>query len=435
MKRTYPDRKRTPSAAALGLALLTAATAASANIGMENVGFSAKSMGRAGTNIAVGDDASVMNTNPALLANIRAARADANVEMMFPEFGYRNTANDSDGKSPIYVMPSLGYARRINERLVLGIAMFNEGGTGTDYGVLNVDNTLFGAGKSPASPNIDGVEHFSEFGYMIVTPTVAYQIADGLHLGLSPQIGYGMLRMKMPMPMDLSGIGVGPFEFGAVDMDGSDVNFRAKLGLYYDGGRYGLGLAYTTEAALDAEGDVTVTSPSMGIMRGKGLMKIGWPASLKAGVYYDAGSLGRITAEVQRVEWSKYFSAVPVTWTFPGGMQQSFTMDVGMKDQTAWRLGYEYPLNAAVTLRAGWTHGKNPIPSTGIIAIFNPIVEDHLTFGLGYQGGKSFEFNMAVVRGLNNTLTGASSHPFPDAANSQTDMAFWSMVMQLSYKW
>ena len=435
MKKISQQPNRSALPAVVCIALLTAATTAYANVGMENVGFSAKSMGRAGANIAVGDDASVMNTNPALLANISDARADANLEMMFPEFGYRNSINHTEGKSPIYVIPSMGYAKRLNNRLVLGIAMFNEGGTGTDYGTLNVNNTLFGPNKSPGSPNIDGIEHFSEFGYMIVTPTVAYQIADGLHIGLSPQIGYGMLRMKMPMPMDLSGAGTGPFEFGAVDMDGTDVNFRAKLGLYYNGGRYGFGLAYTSKAAINADGDVTVTSPSMGVMRGTSVMKVGWPSSLKAGAFYDAGSMGRITGEVQRVNWSEYYNSIPVTWQFSGMPAQSFNMNIGMEDQTAWRIGYEYPLTPAITLRTGWAHGKNPIPSSGIIAIFNPIVEDHVTFGLGYQGGKNFEFNMAVVRGLNNTVTAAPNHPFPDAANSQTDMAFWSVAMQISYKW
>jgi long-chain fatty acid transport protein len=429
MKKSATQPRRSVLSAAVCSALLAAALPASANIGMENIAFSAKSMGRAGTDIALGDDASVMNTNPALLSNIGAARADMNLEMMFPEFGYRNTVNDTDGKSPIYVIPSAGYARRLNDRLVLGVAMFNEGGTGTDYGVLNVDNTLLGG------TGTSGIEHFSQFGYMVVTPTVAYQISEGLSLGISPQIGYGMLRMKMPMPMDLSGVGTGPYEFGAVDMDGTDVNFRVKLGLSYNaGGRYGFGLAYTSKAAINADGDVTVTSPSIGVMRGKSLMKIGWPSSLKAGAFYDAGPMGRLIGEVQRVKWSEYYDSIPVTWKMPGG-DMSFNMNIGMKDQTAWKIGYEYPLNSAITLRAGWAHGKNPIPSTGIIAIFNPIVEDHMTFGLGYQSGKNFEFNVAVERGLKNTVTAAPTHPFPDVQNSQTDMAFWSMALQLSYKW
>jgi long-subunit fatty acid transport protein len=266
-----------------------------------------------------------------------------------------------------------------------------------------------------------------------------------LSLGISPQIGYGMLRMKMPFANPMLS------RFGAADMDGTDTNFRLKLGLAYSaGGSYGFGMAWTSKAAINADGNVTITTPTgdigggmpaQSIMRGKSLMQVGWPSSLKVGAFYDAGRNGRITAEVQRVRWSEYFSSMPVSFTgvtFNGMAMpdQTFRMNIGMQDQTALRVGYEYPLNPAVTLRGGWAHGKNPIPAQGIIPIFNPIVEDHVTFGLGYQAGKNFEFNLGMVRGLNNTVTGATVHAVsPDAANSQTDMAFWSMAFQLSYKW
>lgn len=425
-------------AGAMAAALLAAPLASHANVGMENLAASAKSMGRAGTAIAIGDDTSVMNTNPALLSHTADARADMSLEMMFPEFGYRNALNDTGGKNPIYVIPSAGYARRISDRMVLGIAMFNEGGTGTDYGMLNVDNALLGGSGTMAA------EHFSQFGYMIVSPTVSYQVTKELSVGVSPQIGYGMLRMKMPFANPMLA------RFGAADMDGTDANFRLKLGLAYNAaGRYGFGLAWTSKADIKAEGDVTITTPTgdipgmpaQSITRGRLLMEIGWPSSLKLGAFYDAGALGRITAEVQRVRWSEYFRSIPVTFsgiTFNGMAMpdQAFTMDIGMQDQTAWRIGYEFPLSPAMTLRTGWAHGKNTIPAQGIIPIFNPIVEDHVSFGLGVHGGRDLEFNLGVVRGLDNTVTAAPMHAIsPDAANSQTDMAFWSMALQLSYRW
>jgi long-chain fatty acid transport protein len=431
-------RRRIPGAShVVTLVLMAVPLAATANIGMENLATGAKSMGRAGTAIAVGDDTTVMDTNPALLANIGDARADISLEMMFPEFGFRNSVNDTHGKHPIYLIPAAGYAKRISDQLVVGVAMFNEGGTGTDYGVLNVDNGVLG------TPFVSGAEYYSQFGYMIVAPTASYQFGQGFSVGISPQIGYGMLRMKMPFANPMMG------RFGAADMAGTDVNFRVKLGLAYKAGSYGFGLAWTSKAAIDAKGDVTITTPTgdlqglppESVMRGNSLMKIGWPSSLKFGAYYDTGRYGRIIGEVQRVYWSEYFNSIPVTFsavTFNGMSmpEQSFSMNIGMKDQTAYRIGYEFPLTPALTLRTGWAHGKNPIPPEGIIPIFNPIVEDHVTFGLGYQAGKNFEFNAGVVRGLKNTVTGAAMHAVsPDAANSQTDMAFWSMAFQLSYKW
>ncbi|MFN3566245.1 MAG: OmpP1/FadL family transporter [Burkholderiaceae bacterium] len=347
--------------------LIAAAGAASANNGMENVGYGARSVGMGGIGVGYGADTTVMNTNPALLGVIDTARADFGLEMMFPGFSFRNPVNDTDGKSPIYVIPSAGFAFRPNSRWHLGIGMFNEGGTGTDYGVLNVDNSLLGPATCGGSP-ICGIEYFSQFGYMVVTPTVAYRLGDEWTLGLSPQIGYGTVRMKMPFGQP--GLG-----FFAADMDGDDVNVRAKLGLAYDrGGEYGFGFAYTTAADLDLTGDVVLTDPS---------------------------------------------GTMPV-------MRSRMTMAIGLEWQTtdAW------------TLRFGYNRTSNPIPPEGLIAIMNPIVEDHLTFGVGFTAQKHFEFNVGMVVGLNNEVGVGATHKFaPDMVNSTTGMKFVSMLMQLSYRW
>ena len=411
--------------------LIAAAGAASANNGMENVGYSARSVGMGGIGVGYGADTTVMNTNPALLGVIDTARADFGLEMMFPGFSFRNPVNDTDGKSPIYVIPSAGFAFRPSTRWHFGIGMFNEGGTGTDYGVLNVDNSLLGPATCGGSP-ICGIEYFSQFGYMVVTPTVAYRLSDEWTLGLSPQIGYGTVRMKMPFGQP--GLG-----FFAADMDGDDINVRAKLGLAYDrGGEYGFGFAYTTAADLDLTGDVVLTDPSgtMPVMRSRMTMAIGWPASYKAGAYVNLKSRGlpvRVAFDIERLQWSKYFESIPVAFTDLG---QSFTMPTSMKDNTVYKLGLEWQASPAWTLRFGYDHTSNPIPPEGLIAIMNPIVEDHLTFGVGFTAQKHFEFNVGMVVGLNNDVSVGSFHKFaPDMVNSTTGMKFISMLMQLSYRW
>lgn len=422
------------------IALAIIALGAEANVGMENIAYSAKSAGRGGTAIGYGDDTGVMNTNPALLGNVEGGRVDANLEMMFPEFGFRNPVNDTGGNDPIYAIPSMGVAWKQSDRMTLGVAMFNEGGTGTDYGVLNVDNTLVGG------TGTYGIEYYSNFGYMVVTPTLAYRVADGLSLGVSPQFGYAMMRMKMPFANPTMQ------RFGAADLEGDDTNVRVKLGLSFAQDNWGVGLAYASKTDIDLKGDVTITTPTgdMGggmpaqsIMRGNSLVKMGWPSSVKVGGFFDMTHMGfpRITLDVERIKWSEYFKAVPVSFTgvtFNGlpMPDQSFNMDLGWDDQTAYKLGFELPVGSMTTLRAGWVHGKNPVPENGILAIMNPIVEDHVTFGLGLAPNKSFEFNAAVVRGLKNTVNGATPHAIsPDMQNSETDMAFWSMAMQVSYKW
>jgi long-chain fatty acid transport protein len=415
-----------------GTALLGAATGiALANNGMENVGYGARSVGMGGIGVGYGADTTVMNTNPALLGTLREGRAELGIEMMFPGFSFHNPVNDTDGKQPIYLIPSAGLALKSSSRWTFGIGMFNEGGTGTDYGVLNVDNSLVGPATCGGTP-ICGIEYASQFGYMVIAPTLAYSLNDEWTVGVSPQLGYGMMRMKMPFAQP--GLG-----FFAADMDGNDMNWRVKLGLAYNqAGNYGFGLAYTSAADLKLKGDVTLTDPSgtMPVMRSSMEMDIGWPASFKVGAFVNLKSRGlplRLALDIEQLEWSKYFDAIPVRFTDLG---QSFTMRTAMTDNTVYKLGLEWMTSEAWTLRFGYNHTSNPIPPQGLIAIMNPIVEDHVTFGFGYTGLKGMEFNAAMVVGLNNDVSVGTTHNFaPDMLNSTTGMKYLSMLMQLSYRW
>ena len=54
--------------------LISDPTPAEANVGMENIASGAKSAGMGGTSIAVGEDTTVMNTNPAAISRIDGKR-------------------------------------------------------------------------------------------------------------------------------------------------------------------------------------------------------------------------------------------------------------------------------------------------------------------------------------------------------------------------
>lgn len=410
------------------------------NIGMENVGYGAATVGMGGTGVAAGEDTSVINTNPAALVRLKQGRADLGLEVMVPDFGMRNAFNDTDGEHPVFLIPAGGAARRFSERWVLGLGLFNEGGTGTDYGVLNVDNALLGGS------GISEIEHFSNFGLMVLAPAVALQLTDDLAVGLSPQFGYGTLRMKMPLAQPALN------RFGAADLEGDALTWRWKVGaLWQPQDWLGFGLAYTSAADLDLTGDVTVATPTGGLpglppqslLRGDLEMDIGWPEAYKAGVFFDLRRQGGllVALEMQRVRWSRYYDTIPVSFrhlNFNGYSQpeQSFAMSIGMDDQTAYRVGVEFPTGDRMSFRAGYIYGRNPVPELGILPVFNPIVEHHLTAGFGYRSPAGFAFNTAAVWGIKNTVRGNANHTVsPDAANTTVDMGFFSLLMQFSYAW
>lgn len=444
----------------IGCVVMLNIGAVEANNGMENVAFGAKSAGMGGTSIAVGDDTTVMNTNPAAISKVDNGRVDMNLEMMFPMFSFENkdamgsgTLNDTNGKHPIYLIPSAGFVyHKKDSPWSFGIGMFNEGGMGTDYGNLKVDNRFLEM-LPPGSPNFSNIEYFSSFGYMKLTPTVSYKITDKISVGISPQLGYAMMRMKMPFFMDQSGNGL-PDTLFAADMDGNDTFVpSAKIGLLYNFyNMMGFGISYTTPADIKLKGNAVMSAPiaemggmipAQARMEGDLNMKIGWPQSVKAGMFMRMKQLGGMlmAVDVEWLNWSHYYDSIPVKLsnvTMNGMPQpdQEFTMNTKWKDQWVFKVGFEYPATENLKLRMGYIYGKNPVPSEGALAIMNPFEEHHITGGLGYEFNDHFEFNMAMAYGLKKDVGVKNEHNIaPDMLNSTTGMEHLSMSMMVSYKW
>jgi len=417
-------------------------TPAEGNAGMENIAYGARSAGMGGTSIAVGDDTSVMNTNPAAISRIDGRRVDLNVEMMFPMFSFENSLNNTEGNHPIYVIPSAGFAsHKRDSKWSFGVGMFNEGGTGTDYGILRVNNDVTGPGVG-----ITGIEYYSQFGYMKVTPTVAYNITDDISIAASPNVGYSTMRMKMPF------FEPGMNRFWAADMDGDDISLSAKLGLLYKpSDNFGFGIAYSTPADIDIKGDVSMIAPTgdipgmpqQSIMNGDLEMNIGWPQSVKAGVFTKIPSMGGVLLafDVEWLDWSHYYTKIPVkmiglTMNGEAVPDRAFEMKTQWKDQWVFKIGMEYPVTERLRLRAGYAYGRNPVPPEGALAVMNPFVEHHITGGMGYEIGHGFDINFSLVYGFNNEVKVGSRHDIsPDMLNSETGMEFVSVSMMLSYRW
>jgi len=447
--------KKRVLAVTVGLAITAGAAPAWANNGMENIAYSAQSEGRGGTAIAVGDDTSVMNTNPALLSNIENGRVDASMTMMFPQYSLQNANNDTSGMKPIFVIPTMGLTTKLTNRLSFGIAFFNEGGTGTDYGQVKVRDT--GNGTNP--PGITLMEYYSMFGYMVVAPTLSYKATDDLSVGVSAQPGFATARMKMPFNMTTLGMGI-----WAADMNMHDYNYRTKLGaLYKINDAMGFGFAYTTKADINLRGNASMQTASFGgtgvinYMTGKAAADMGWPSSFKLGTYWDMRNMGmpRMSLDIERINWSEYYKSVPfhmsnIVWQgTPVPINMDMQMNLGWEDQTVYKLGFEMPFSDTITMRMGWSHGKNPVPSSGLLAIMNPIVEDHYTMGLGIKPNKKFDFDMAMTLGVRNRQTNNTSNtveatpigggtPFgasQDMNGTTIGMKYYTMSMGIGYKW
>jgi long-chain fatty acid transport protein len=101
-----------------------------------------------------------------------------------------------------------------------------------------------------------------------------------------------------------------------------------------------------------------------------------------------------------------------------------------------WKLGAEYKYNQQLTLRAGYSHADQPIPSSDVTfnSIAPAVVEDHVTLGFTYTLASGNELTMAYMHAFKNDVTGPVNMYFPVGGTDKIQMYQNSLGIQYSWK-
>jgi long-chain fatty acid transport protein len=75
-----------------------------------------------------------------------------------------------------------------------------------------------------------------------------------------------------------------------------------------------------------------------------------------------------------------------------------------------WKLGVQYQINPAWTVRAGYNHSDNPIQAQDVtFNILAPgVIKDHLTLGATWTWDRQNEITGAFMYAFENSVTGPS---------------------------
>jgi long-chain fatty acid transport protein len=81
----------------------------------------------------------------------------------------------------------------------------------------------------------------------------------------------------------------------------------------------------------------------------------------------------------------------------------------GWDDMTVYKLGVSYELSQNLTLRAGYNHGKQPIPSSEtFFNILAPgVVENHLTLGATWTLANKDEISVSYMHAFVSNVKGS----------------------------
>jgi len=170
------------------------------------------------------------------------------------------------------------------------------------------------------------------------------------------------------------------------------------------------------------------------------------PADLKVGLTFVPKESFTISFDVEKIWYSDVVSvgnlfenlfycptanpmATDVSYCLGGRNGAGF----GWKDMTVYKVGGQWKGGNDWTWRAGYSHGKQPIPDSEVLFnILAPgVIEDHVTFGFTRGLSSGDEFSMSFMYGFNKKVTGVN--PLDPSQTISFDMDQWEV--EFSYGW
>lgn len=403
-------------------------------------GFGARNsaMGGAGAALVHTDPLTALAYNPAALTATEGDRFQLSLELIQggPEtsstvptpFGpVSGTTEDDTGVMPI---PAFGWTRHDEgSRWAVGFGSIAMAGFVTDY-PQDPSNPIL----APQPQGFGRVN--SEYQYLRIPLSVAYQASPSLSIGGALTLGYARL-------------GASPAAFAAPDCSGPTTCFFPsanqegswgsgfQLGLHWRATpTWSFAASYTSEQSFeDFEFNSEVANPNLptfGTDRSFEL-SVDVPEQIVVGTAWSPSSTVDLALDLR---WIGYDGVDGLGTS--GFNRDGSSRGFGWEDITVVALGGEWrPGAGRWSLRAGYNHSESPIDEA-LVAASTPApatFEEHATFGLGYRVDDRLSLELAYYRAFENEVTGpllSPAGPVPGTSVTQSNEAD-SVVTTLSF--
>jgi long-chain fatty acid transport protein len=421
--------RRSIAAAALLAAVATISmlqpTPALATNGYFTHGVGLRAQGMAGVSIALPQDALAAANNPAGTALV-GDRFDLEATWFRPDRGARISGNgfgadgSYDGNDDAwFLLPALGYTKRLDHGLSWGVALYGNGGMNTGY-----ESNPFAAYGGTGTAGVDLAQVF-------LTPSLAWR--HGRHsIGVAVTGAYQRFEAR----------GLGPFDNpvfssrpGAVTDLGHDesTGWGVKIGWHGQlTPTLALGATWSSKLSMEEFDDYA------GLFADGGSFDI--PETYGAGLSWQATPALTLAADWQHIRYDDIpavaNSLAPLLSGVPLGADGG--PGFGWEDRDVWKLGARYRVGETLTLRAGYSTMDQPIPANEtFINILAPgVIEEHASIGASWRprGDEGGEWTFAYTRALENTVRGSGSIP-PAFGGGEADLTMHQDILAVGYSW
>ncbi|SHI88848.1 long-chain fatty acid transport protein [Malonomonas rubra DSM 5091] len=369
----------------LAVVLLLCPGNSQATNGYLQQGIGAKEESLAGAVLALPQSSMSAASNPATLS-ATGNRLDIGLDWFRPSRHADNSDgsgwHESDGKD--YLIPQLGISYRCSDSLSFGLIGYANGGMQTDW-----RKNFFGTTPT-----------YSNLSQLILAPTFAYRFKENHSVGAS--INYirqsfearGLQNFAAFTP---SGSTAFLTNRGEDDSEGWGVRF-GYFGQLTD--RVNIGAFWQPKTSMSKFSRYRELLPEQGGMDVPESYGIGVAIKLHPAVFVAADWTHIRFADVATLGNHNTIGATLLGSDNGPGF--------GWRNIDVIKLGISYRPTENWTLRVGWNHGNNPVPSsqTAINVLSPATITDHFACGLSWQPNQSNEISLTYWKGFGKKVIG-----------------------------
>lgn len=350
----------------------------------------------------VGDDLSAAHYNAAGMTllpgtQIQAGSVYVEVDAPFSGTNVHGQTFSENGRLKGQALPAGYITHQVNDQTWIGLSMTVPYGLGTEW-----------------SQFWDGSDHGNQSMLMTVdiNPNIAYKVSDKLSIGAGVSLQYAKAELGAA-----SDVVPGVAKMDSV-VNGDSWAWGFNLGLMYQPTEtLRFGLAYRSQIAHDAEGDIKMSLGSIAdgwqphhYAHGDDFkVRVTTPDTIMATATWEATQDLRLSGLVRWARWSNLdqlnitSSKIPQNATAPQGGEKINHYD--WQDTWLFSIGADYRINGNWTVRGGLAYETSAVddPKTRTATIPDA---DRVWFSLGgtynYSKQIQFDFGATYLMGVGN---------------------------------
>jgi long-chain fatty acid transport protein len=403
--------KQTAVRAAAALALGAALIPAHATNGYFAHGYGIKAKGMGGAGVALAQDGFAGANNPAQSA-FAGNRYDVGVDLFMPEREMSRAGGTyAKSGSDYFLVPEFGYNTNLNNDSSIGVTVYGNGGMNTNYETTGT-NVLNGTGDL-------GVDLMQ----LIVAPTFALKLNEQHAFGVSPLLVYQTFKAEGLQ-------GFAGFTPSGTSNNLTNVGKDTSTGLGVRLGYLGkVSDSLSFGASYSPKINMSKFSKYKELFAEQGDFDI--PANYTLGLAFKPIKTIEVAIDYQRIEYGGV-KAISNSMGAAGQLGADNGKGFGWKDINVFKLGVQWQASEALTLRAGYNKGDNPVQGSSItFNILAPgVIEEHLTLGATMKLDQAAEISASYMHGFSNSVTAVGMF----GANETIKMKQNSLGIQYSRK-